>query len=244
MWQISELTHAVLCTSCSIRSQPQLQRGIRRPCSETNRALPDLYRQPNKLSIGDFLLASSRSNVTFEHTNQSASHNKVRFREVISHFSLKRCLCPSKLASMILSFSVSGFRCFAEKVTLDLKTNSFRHIRSSEGETWTDYTLRTAAIFGANASGKTTLIDAIWALSSALRNSRRSSSRRLYQPTASSRRPNPVSYEVEFVAAGVRYQYKLTLELWGVSYEALHSFPMGRPRKLFIRSQPTSESKI
>ena len=68
---------------------------------------------------------------------------------------------------MLFSFTVENFRSFAEPATLAM--THLKTVTPRAGTSWEDATERVAAIYGANASGKTNLLDAICALSLALR---------------------------------------------------------------------------
>ena len=72
---------------------------------------------------------------------------------------------------MLLSFEVRNFRCFADEAFLDLTSPSFMTNIPRNGLEWTDATERVAAVYGPNASGKTTVLEAMWSLSLALRSS-------------------------------------------------------------------------
>lgn len=145
---------------------------------------------------------------------------------------------------MLLSFSVSGFRSFAEEVTLDLTRRSFKTNVPREGQTWADCVETIAAIYGPNASGKTTLIQAIDSLARALRAPEKSTTV-LYQPCAaideSERR---TSYDVDFVAEEVRYRYRVEVRQWGVSFEGLYAYPRGTARMLFERTQESEDAEM
>lgn len=141
---------------------------------------------------------------------------------------------------MILSFRVRNFRSFAGEATLDLTAPGFRTVRPVSGSTWPDSTLRVAAIYGPNASGKTTVLDALWALCTALRSS---NAMGLHQPHAAAA-GDPVETEIDFVADGVRHWYTVHTAPWGIAYESLHSAPRGTRRLLFERRQQTSDSSM
>ena len=62
---------------------------------------------------------------------------------------------------MLLDFTVANYCCYAEEVTLDLTRSSLKTLTPRGGSSWQEQTWRVAAIFGANASGKSTLLDAL-----------------------------------------------------------------------------------
>lgn len=145
---------------------------------------------------------------------------------------------------MLLSFSVSGFRSFAEEATLDLTRRSFKTNIPHEGQTWADCVETIAAIYGPNASGKTTLIQAIDSLARALRAPEKSTTV-LYQPCAAIDEPERrTSYDVDFVAEEVRYRYRVEVRRWGVSFEGLYAYPRGTARMLFERTQEGEDAEM
>lgn len=135
---------------------------------------------------------------------------------------------------MLLSFSMRNFRSFVDEAVLDLASSTLRTNVPRAGQSWADVSERVVAIYGANAAGKTTVLEAIWALSLALR---APGSNAIWQPSADGGERKPIEFKVDFVAAAVRYVYEVHAAEWGVSYEALHSYPKGTRRLVFSRSR-------
>ncbi|MDO4259259.1 MAG: ATP-binding protein [Actinomycetaceae bacterium] len=135
---------------------------------------------------------------------------------------------------MLLDFSVSNFRVFGEEVCLDLTRKSLKTLQPKKGATWIDSTWRTAAIYGPNASGKSTLLDAIFALASAVKGQRGS----LYQPHTLSPHYQglPTIFTIGFTLRNRRFQYEVEAYSWGIAREELWEAG-GRWKKLFIRTQ-------
>ena len=112
--------------------------------------------------------------------------------------------------------------------------------------------VRTAAVYGANASGKSNLVDAIFYMARAVCQSQRywaPQSRIVTFPFLldqdSDQRPflldhgseqRPSLYEVDLLLGGVRYQYGFTLHSQRVLEEWLYSYAHGRRSTLFTRS--------
>ena len=69
---------------------------------------------------------------------------------------------------LLLSFSARNHRSLRDEAVLDLTRPFFRTFRPREGETWQDQTYPVAAILGANASGKSAIVDALWYARSAI----------------------------------------------------------------------------
>lgn len=142
---------------------------------------------------------------------------------------------------MLLSFSIRNFRSFADEMTLSMASPGFQTNIPRKGETWEDSTERVAAIFGPNASGKTTILEAMWGISQALRSP---GSRNLWQPNVGMYSQDPTEYTIDFVADNVRFEYEVHIASWGVQYESLASYPKGSRRVLFLRRQDSGESDI
>ena len=142
---------------------------------------------------------------------------------------------------MILSFAVRNFRSFAGEARLDLTSPKLRTAVPRAGQTWIDCTERIAGIYGPNASGKSTVLEAIRALSEAVR----FLGRPLYAPSLCAQtNEQPTEYAVEFVAEGIRYLYEVTAEPWGVSKEALYSYPKSSKRTVFVRHQANKNAEL
>lgn len=141
---------------------------------------------------------------------------------------------------MLLSFSVANFRCFAEESSLDLTRRSLQTLTPRPDSSWPASTWRVAAIYGANASGKSTLLDAITRLHHAVGNERDL----LHQPYLldAESRLAPTLYTVDFVHEGQRFQYLVEAHSWGIAHEELWAAG-SRWRKLFVRTQAEEDAK-
>ncbi|MFE1958937.1 ATP/GTP-binding protein [Streptomyces sp. NPDC059479] len=100
------------------------------------------------------------------------------------------------------------------------------------------------AIFGANASGKSTVVDAFRFFATAVRQSQA----RWLPGAPVQRRPflldhesrhEPSSYAVDFLLGGVRYVYGFSVTDREVAEEWLYAYPKGRRRVLFERDRMT-----
>ncbi|MGP5048357.1 AAA family ATPase [Glutamicibacter ardleyensis] len=143
---------------------------------------------------------------------------------------------------MILSFAVRNFRSFANDAVLSLTSQKLRTVVPPEGTTWIESTERIAAIFGPNASGKSTVLDAILAVSQAIR---RPGYGIVFQPTKSRNSDNEITeYELSFIHNNVRYRYEIGASSTRIEHEALYSYPKKIERKIFIRSNSKDTNKI
>ena len=146
---------------------------------------------------------------------------------------------------MLLDFTVANYCCYAEETTLDLTRSSLKTLRPRGGSSWREQTWRVAAIFGANASGKSTLLDALDCLHHAVGDQRDI----LYQPFSLDRdhAAQPSRFSIGFTHENERYSYSVEAHRWGISREELWAAGQ-RWRKVFVRTQgpeddePTVES--
>ena len=143
---------------------------------------------------------------------------------------------------VLLSFTVRNFRSFADEVELSLASAALKTTVPRKGQTWIDATERVAAVYGPNAAGKTTLLDAMYALSTAVRTP---GDRSIYQPSHSRHSDKPTTdYEVEFVAEEVLFRYSVSVASWGIARETLTSYPKSAPRVLFMREQDSPDAEM
>ena len=135
---------------------------------------------------------------------------------------------------MLLAFSIANYRCFAEEATLDLTRSTLRTLTPRAGSSWADSTWRTAAIYGANTSGKSTLLSAASHLWSAVGGERDL----LHQPYLldAESTARPTVYDIDFVHKDTRYAYIIEAQAWGIAREELWEVG-ARRKKLFIRTQ-------
>jgi uncharacterized protein len=153
---------------------------------------------------------------------------------------------------MIIEFSVGNFRSFKEQVTLsmvaailkarDQKINENNTIKVDDTLTL----LTSAAVYGANASGKSNLITAIKFMRSFILGSSRDT-----QATeiididnfklSTETEDKPSHFEMVFIADGVQYRYGFDVNQERVISEWLFYVPKKREARLFIRHEKEIE---
>ena len=156
-------------------------------------------------------------------------HNEIE--AFLREISQKRQTNETK--KMIIDFSFSNFRSFQEEQLFSMNVEKGRGRHSSNFTLIEDGrlgVLRSAAVLGANASGKSNLLTALVALRWIVRSS---GSRRdgqaipPYEPfrLSSSARQQPVRMELEFVVpSGTRYRYEIAFTKNKITEERLYSF--------------------
>jgi len=154
---------------------------------------------------------------------------------------------------MLLQFSVSNFRAFRGLQTLNLMANnSDKSLLSNvispdlpglKNKKW----VKGIALYGANASGKSTLIEALKALANFIQNSAKNTDPKepIYQIEPFALDPDaaeePTAFAIVFVSAGVRYEYRVAATRERIWHESLRSFPKGSERLWYIRDWSPEE---
>lgn len=136
---------------------------------------------------------------------------------------------------LLLSFAVSNHGAARDRIELELVRPAFTRLRPPEGEEWRAHVFPVAGVFGANASGKSTLLDAIEFVRKAVRGWSFVQRPFRLDPAAAK---EPSRYELDFVTGGRRYRYVLEVTGEQVRTERLEEVgdsPQGRWRRLFER---------
>lgn len=146
---------------------------------------------------------------------------------------------------MLIEFSAANFRSLCKRQTFSLikakgdeliKTNTFKTVAFNEFDL-----LRSAAIYGPNAGGKSNFLIALQAMKKIVLESATSLQRgdklpvtpfRLSQVT----RNAPSEFEVTFIVNQVRYQYGFSAAADRIHEEWLLAYPRGRPQRWFGRA--------
>ncbi|HPR99056.1 MAG TPA: ATP-binding protein [Methanomassiliicoccales archaeon] len=142
---------------------------------------------------------------------------------------------------MLLEFEVENFRSFADPVRFSMIASSDRshadHLIVVEGSR--DRLMRSASIYGANASGKSNLVMAMGMLQTLVLRSHLAQlgDPMPFFPFRFGRPGEFVStrYRVVFLADGVEYEYSLRYDAEKVLEESLYHFPKNRKAIIFER---------
>lgn len=155
---------------------------------------------------------------------------------------------------MLIEFSVTNYRSILERQTLNLTASSY----FKEYEALNTFApalddslprlLRSTVLYGPNASGKSTLIQALQFVKGQVINSQRESQAGdpidtvPFKLTAASRTEDS-EFEVTFVEQGVRYELGFRCNRERFTEEWLIAYPLGRPQKWFHRVFDVTVSK-
>lgn len=138
---------------------------------------------------------------------------------------------------VLLRFEVSNYRSILDSVSLSLIAIDADRASAWEVPGFDQRVLSTAGIYGANASGKSNVLEALGWLSSAVRRSLRSWDQTIpLEPFRFGDGPSrPTEFEVDLLIDSTRYTYRLEVNENSVLFEALYSYPERRRRVLFER---------
>lgn len=151
---------------------------------------------------------------------------------------------------MLLNITFSNYRSFKEEATFTFVANTSKakpeNIFEVEQKNKSNplRLLKRSLIYGANASGKTNVIRALFYLVKLIQGSR--SSNQLYDPFKfdDDSRKAPVKISIDFLLKGVKYTYSVALEKGGVSKEELKAYPNNRERLIFNRKTVEDGAEI
>lgn len=153
---------------------------------------------------------------------------------------------------MLLEFSVANFLSFKEKVTLSMLASkkedlySENVIKNAQGSEYD--LLKSVAIYGANASGKSNLVKAVYCMGQFVLSSVYMSSflQENITPFRLQTSPYdmPSEFDVSFLHDGIRYKYGFKVTVNKVVEEWFYSFPKKQPRKLFERNAASKQPFI
>lgn len=148
---------------------------------------------------------------------------------------------------MLLQFSVSNYRCFRDRVTLNMAASSQdkslpgnvieRKLPGIAGGRW----LKGVVLYGANASGKSTVVQALGALSELVRTSAKITDRKepieQIEPFAlcPGQEQVPTAFSIAFVAGDVRYEYRVAATRERIWHESLRAAPKAKEQLWFSR---------
>ncbi|MFQ5661428.1 MAG: ATP/GTP-binding protein [Gammaproteobacteria bacterium] len=149
---------------------------------------------------------------------------------------------------MLIVFSVSNFRSIRDTQTLSLVAGTGKELRDENtfdpGAKSAPRLLRSAAVFGPNAAGKSNLAEAMNFMRTFVQES--AMGRQQDQPIPvtpfrleSACETRPAEFEMIFVADGVRYQYGFALDRKRVFEEWLLAYPAAKAQRWFERTYNT-----
>ena len=147
---------------------------------------------------------------------------------------------------MILEFSITNFLSFKEKVTFSMVANATNGLDDNYIISNNRRVLKTNAIYGANASGKTNLFKILTIAISMLRSSNTTNINAKLPITpfkfAKNTLNKPSEFEIKFIVDDVRYVYGFVADSNKIYEEYLYYYPNGRETKIFDRTNTNDYS--
>lgn len=148
---------------------------------------------------------------------------------------------------MIIQFAVANFRCHRDEQILNLLSS--RSEKRNPGATWVlpstvskrkRSVLKSAGIFGANASGKSNILRALYQLQLMVTGSDAHPGTLIkegYEPFLFNdvNKREPIFFGLEFCFGGIRYQYTVEFDQTRILKEQLTAYPNERPQRWFVR---------
>ncbi|WP_122435107.1 AAA family ATPase [Pseudomonas viridiflava] len=159
---------------------------------------------------------------------------------------LRKSDLKSEGNNVIVDFTVKNFRSLRDEAVLSMHVeNPKKHLIGNISYPLDDRLglLRTAAIYGANASGKSNVLLALSALKWIIRESgslKEGASLDTYEPflMSPSTREAPITFEIEFVIPGdYRYVYEISYTRNKIVYESLDFYPSRQKANIFLRKE-------
>jgi AAA15 family ATPase/GTPase len=146
---------------------------------------------------------------------------------------------------MLIEFSAANFRSLRDRQTFSLIKAKGDELAESNTFTKQAFNafelLRSAAIYGPNAGGKSNFLQALQAMQKVVLKSSTQSQRGDELPVEpfrlnQSSRSAPSEFEIIFIVDQVRYQYGFTATKARIHEEWLLAYPKGRPQRWFDRA--------
>ena len=151
---------------------------------------------------------------------------------------------------MVLEIRLSNFFSINEEVVLDMQAANLQTKESKEllGNTFVcndERMLKTIAIYGANASGKSNVIKAIRACVQMIFESHNYNENTVFAftPFKFGGAGKPSKFYIRFLIEGVEYEYSFTLTNTEIITEDLYYYPMGRRKLVFTRDERKGPDK-
>ena len=139
---------------------------------------------------------------------------------------------------MLLEFSVENFLSFKDKVSFSMFANGTKGLDNNYVSVLDKKVLKTAAIYGANASGKSNLFKILSIVSNMIRESSNVNinAKLPIIPFKFSEENRNSVFEIKFIKNEIRYVYGFSANENEITEEYLYYYPNGRESKIFDRT--------
>lgn len=152
---------------------------------------------------------------------------------------------------MVLEIRISNFFSIRDEIVLDFRAANIKSanavaLANNVFEQNKANILKTIAIYGANASGKSNIIKAIRFCHAMVFESHLHNENTIYnfQPFKFNGYDNkPSNYFIRFESNGLEYEYAISLSRQSILTESLYYYPKGRITKIFTRDERLGKTK-
>lgn len=151
---------------------------------------------------------------------------------------------------MVLEIALTNFFSINEKITLDLQAANIqtKEARVLDGNTFkvgNERLLKTVAIYGANASGKSNIIKAVKATVDMILDSHNYNEGDSFgfKPFKFGRNDIPSEFYIRFIVNGIEHEYSFSCTRDEIITESLYYYPKGRKALIFSRDERKAGGK-
>lgn len=151
---------------------------------------------------------------------------------------------------MVLEIALTNFFSINEKITLDLQAANIqtKEARTLDGNTFkvgNERLLKTVAIYGANASGKSNIIKAVKAAVDMILDSHNYNEGDSFgfKPFKFGRNDIPSEFYIRFIVNGIEHEYSFSCTRDEIITESLYYYPKGRKALIFSRDERKAGGK-
>lgn len=151
---------------------------------------------------------------------------------------------------MVLEIALTNFFSINEKITLDLQAVNIqtKEARVLDGNTFkvgNERLLKTVAIYGANASGKSNIIKAVKAAVDMILDSHNYNEGDSFgfKPFKFGRNDIPSEFYIRFIVNGIEHEYSFSCTRDEIITEILYYYPKGRKALIFSRDERKAGGK-
>ena len=151
---------------------------------------------------------------------------------------------------MVLEIDLTNFFSINEKITLDLQAANIqtKEARVLDGNTFkvgNERLLKTVAIYGANASGKSNIIKAVKAAVDMILDSHNYNEGDSFgfKPFKFGRNDIPSEFYIRFIVNGIEHEYSFSCTRDEIITEILYYYPKGRKALIFSRDERKAGGK-
>jgi AAA15 family ATPase/GTPase len=151
---------------------------------------------------------------------------------------------------MVLEIRLNNFYSIKDEIILDLRAGNIQTKQAKELDTnvfeWSDEKiLKTVAIYGANASGKSNVVKAIRFCCKMIFESHLYNENTIFdfEPFKFDKSQKESTFFIRFVSNDIEYEYSFSLTKTEITKETLYYYPNNRRAKVFERDESLSSQK-